>query len=480
MAKSLLRSGSLADFFALGENGQPVYASALQLRETLRLRRQQDIADCLAIPQPNEAGDRIDWYAPEAGKITSWMAASDDERDAALERLTSCLATVAKISEQALASNKTAQQHFGALLAKAFQFPAANYVYLVGGRPVITFWGFINLDQKPRTDALECLREALPAITTQSLVEPLVPPTIPVATSAAAYTETAELPVEPEETEQEPPQVIAPTKPAAPVAAKNAVLKRWWWVAPGVALAGALVWQFHGGVPDTPAKPAPLATHTPEKRVLPASEKPKEPATAEQDSTPIAPPPLAVAEQPVPVTPTPDANQPAVNHVEKAPAVQPAAAHEPSPQPVAVDAVKEPEAKPAENKPIEKNALVMPALAVKLGKIDFLNGAWRVNVDIKTPTTGKPASLRYQIKNGEGTARLTHGDGIVCRANIHAGLMQSGNLIINSRIKARCSDGSRYQMPEITCSQGATGPAECTGRYDDDTVLPLTIKRESE
>ena len=60
MAKLFLRSGSLDDFLALGENGQPVYASALQLRETLRLRKQQQIADCLAIPQPNEHGDRID------------------------------------------------------------------------------------------------------------------------------------------------------------------------------------------------------------------------------------------------------------------------------------------------------------------------------------------------------------------------------------------------------------------------------------
>jgi hypothetical protein len=33
-----LRSGNLDAVLALGENGQPVYASALQIRETLRLR----------------------------------------------------------------------------------------------------------------------------------------------------------------------------------------------------------------------------------------------------------------------------------------------------------------------------------------------------------------------------------------------------------------------------------------------------------
>ncbi|MGK9559293.1 SrfA family protein, partial [Salmonella enterica subsp. enterica] len=84
MAKSFLRSGSLDDIQALGENGQPVYASALQIRETLRLRKQQSIADVLAIPQPNEAGDRIDWYSPIAGKVTSWLSASDSERASAI------------------------------------------------------------------------------------------------------------------------------------------------------------------------------------------------------------------------------------------------------------------------------------------------------------------------------------------------------------------------------------------------------------
>lgn len=474
MAKSLLRSGSLVDFFALGENGQPVYASALQLRETLRLRRQQEIADCLAIPQPNETGDRLDWYAPGEGKVTSWMAAGEAERDAALETLQTCLTTVAALSERALASENAALQRFGALLAKAFQFPAANYVYLVDGRPVITFWGFVNLDQKPRADALECLREALPAITVQPLVEPPVAPLISQPNAAAAYAETSSLPVEPEnEPEMAPKAAIPAAQSAVP---GKSVLRRWWWIAPGVALAGALVWQFRGGIPAAPATSAPVVAHTPEKRVLPATEKPKEADIIAQNATPIAPPTVAeqasiVAEK-APIAPPP----------EKAPETpQPVVAHSPAPAPSTppVENVVA-ETKPEESKPVDKNALVMPALAVKLGKTDFLNGNWRVTADTKTPTIGKPASLRYQLKDGQGTVRLTHGDGITCRANVNAGLMQSGNLIINSRVKARCSDGSRYQMPEIVCTQGASGPAECSGRYDDNNEIPLTFKRESE
>ncbi len=64
MAKTLLRSGNLDDFQAVGGGGQAVFESALQIREALRLRKQQAIVDCLAIPQVNDGGDRVDWYSP--------------------------------------------------------------------------------------------------------------------------------------------------------------------------------------------------------------------------------------------------------------------------------------------------------------------------------------------------------------------------------------------------------------------------------
>lgn len=64
MAKTLLRSGNLDDYQAVGGGGQAVFDSALQIRETLRLRKQQAMADCLAIPQVNDSGDRVDWYSP--------------------------------------------------------------------------------------------------------------------------------------------------------------------------------------------------------------------------------------------------------------------------------------------------------------------------------------------------------------------------------------------------------------------------------
>ncbi|EIJ9692067.1 ssrAB-activated protein, partial [Salmonella enterica] len=42
---------------------------------------------------------------------------------------------------------------------------------------------------------------------------------------------------------------------------------------------------------------------------------------------------------------------------------------------------------------------------------------------------------------------------------------------------ARCTDGSRYPMPEITCKAGVNDVATCTARYGDHAAIPLTFKK---
>lgn len=103
--------------------------------------------------------------------------------------------------------------------------------------------------------------------------------------------------------------------------------------------------------------------------------------------------------------------------------------------------------------------------------------ARRAFLDVQDPLTGKPPSLRYQIQNNKGFARVVHGDNIVCRVDVFSGLHSNGELLIKTRGNARCTDGSRYPMPEVTCKAGASDVAECTARYDANTVVPLTFKK---
>jgi hypothetical protein len=399
VAKPFLRSGNLDDVLTLGENGQPVYALASQLREALRLQQQPAVADCLAIPIPNAQGDRIDWYAPIAGRAISWHAADDDARAAALPLLEHFQATTDAINLRARHSGKANLQMFAALLSKAMQFPDQNAVFLVDGKPVITFWGCVKADGQIRAAPLDCLRpKDRPA-------PPIAPPIIePIVESI----------VEP----------IAETQPPAPLppVVNDRPHQAWWLLLLPVALIlAATVWLL-------PPQPAP------------------QPVIAIAEPANIQPKPVII----------PAALQLPLAHAEVLPP--------PVITPVVVD----------------KLALTLPAEAVKAGSTTFLNGKWRVTLAIKDPLTGKPPSLLYQFHRGKGTARIVQGDKVTCRVDVNAGLMQSGNLVINSRTKARCSDGSRYQMPELVCKQGDAVAAECSGRYgNNETVFPMTIKRES-
>ncbi|KNC92774.1 SrfA family protein, partial [Trabulsiella odontotermitis] len=173
MTKTLLRSGDLDDFQAVGGGGQAVFDSALQIRETLRLRKQLALVDCLAIPQVNDENDRVAWYAPIEGKAVAWKAADEGSRERALRFLHSTFDSALALSRKSLQSGKTAQQLFGALLEKALQFPGENHVYLVDGKPVITFWGFINLNENIRDAVLDCLRLPEPEPIIEQLPEPV-------------------------------------------------------------------------------------------------------------------------------------------------------------------------------------------------------------------------------------------------------------------------------------------------------------------
>nr|WP_216668568.1 SrfA family protein [Cronobacter sakazakii] len=464
-----MRSGDLDDFQSVGENGQAVFESALQIRETLRLRK-QPLVELLAIPQLNEEGDRVDWYSPVSGKVMGWASASREERERALRFLESALSSARALSKRCLESEKTAQQLFGALLAKAVQFPGANFLYLVDGKPVITFWGFVNLNQGARDDVLECLREAEPIepeiiMTPQEEPEPeptplmmtepdapllATPPVTPApvapapaapvhasAAALAAYAAEAEATAPPEET--------APAPVKAPTPARRSRVPLWTWPLAAAVVMGAVAASVTWYLLQQKETAAPTVS------------------VAQIKAQEIAPAPVKSVDAPaapvVPVAPTTSLPLAEAKVTPPAPVVE-----------------EKPVAAPA---PVDKNALVMDANQVKAGTTRFLNGTWRLSIGSPDPITGKATSMRVEMKNNKGTARVTLGDNVVCKAELFSGLHQTGELMIKTRGKARCSDGSRYPMPEIACKAGPNDVAECTGRYDEKTVLPLTMKKVS-
>ncbi|EEQ08191.1 SrfA family protein [Yersinia bercovieri] len=454
MAKIILRSGYLNELTALGENGQTIFDSALQIRETLRLRKQKIVLDCLAIPQLNDAEEKVDWYAPFEGAITPWASASQDQRQHALRYLENCLATSSTISQRCLHAEKTAVQLFGSLMTKALQFPASQYIYLVADKPVITFWGFVNLGDSAREDVLECLSlSELPDVEIADPVKPSLATTV-VEEADEDEDEDEEYLADPEPTRvtlsQPEMPLLSPVvatvvaKPIPPSASESSPEKsralRPRLMPKIIALVSLFVIAPLAYSYLAAVFPSLFTQSESPDAFIPTIEAPIAPMIQLTNTLPL---------QPAQVVPPPVVVKPPVNTPERE------------------------QSKPA------KNALVLPAEAVKAGSTKFLNGAWRATIDVKDPLTGKPPSLRYQINNNSGTVRTMHGDNVTCKSDIQLGLMPSGNLSIKSRGQAKCSDGSRYPIPDIICTQPLSGVAQCTGSYAGDTVVPITFIKVS-
>ncbi|KJV49696.1 SrfA [Pantoea sp. BL1] len=448
MAKTFLRSGNLDSVLALGENGQPVWASALQIRETLRLRRQTALANCLAIPQANERGDRLDWYAPFNGKVKSWRGASDHERQKALELLTLNQQDLLAASLRARDAENPAMRLFGALLSKTLQFPDQQYVYLVDGKPVITFWGFVDPQARSRDDALGCLRDSLeedlppllPEPPAAVIVAPVIAPLIEVPAVAAAP--VVEEPVEIAQPEPQPeaPQPVPAPEPKVeqPPVRRPSALRPLMLLLPvaAVAAAGVAFW-LHSSPPE--AAPQAQVTDAP----APVFTPPPVVAKAEKLAATLPQKTATVSAAPLPAAP-------------------------PAP----------PEVIAEHTEPAKADDLVMTTEDARIGSVKFINGTWRVILRQTNLPTGKPPSLRYQLRNGKGIATITQGDNIRCKADVTAAMTVDGTMVVRSRYTATCSDKSRYRMPELVCNAG-DGIASCTAQYGADQVFPLTIKRES-
>lgn len=455
MAKTLLRSGDLDDFQAVGGGGQAVFDSALQIREALRLRKQQALVDCLAIPQVNDEGDRVDWYSPVDGRSVSWKAADEEARFRALRYLESTMDSAFALSRKCMQSPKTAQQLFGSLLEKALQFPGENHVFLVDGKPVITFWGFVNLNESARENVLDCLRheevEPIDELPPEPESEPEPEPEPePEEEPAAEVTFThADEPL------LAPPRVITPAP--APAVSAPTIAAAYADAQPADAPATKKrrrygLWAIPVAVAIAAAIGAPLLlNHQPQTSAPPQVAAPA--PTPAPATVAIAPEPVKTAPEMTAVLPLHPAD------------VNPAVVKEEEQQaPIVIAA-------------IAKDAMVMDVTQMKLGQTRFLNGDWRLVMEIKDPVTGTAPSVRYQIKDNKGTARIVHGKNVTCRAELFSGLHQTGELMIKSRGNARCSDGTRYPMPEISCKAGTNNVAECSARFDAKTTVPVTFSK---
>lgn len=454
MRGALLRSGKSGSFTALGETGQPVYRAALQLREAIR-RKNPDLVDHLAIPQSDELGNQIDWYSALDGDVIPWSSATEEERAPARRQLEALKTALEELSQRFLATESGEQQQgdkavFGKLLKRVIHIPDENFVYLVQGKPVLTFWGFEHAGTDFNRDPLHCLYQA-------------------------------------------PPVVEAPVvAPVVPVVARPWWRRWWWWLL--LPLLLLLLWLLLGlrGCVPIPLVAVDLLPKgiVPVEKQLEAPQLPGNVTTL--NGVPVTGTVIgSTTGTGTAVTGTQGMEAPAVEGNE-ADAAATDLAKDPAKEP-AKDPAAESPATPPENKTTppdvtspeaEKSAAAKagPPLSIPPDAADgaakFLDGQYNAGAGIQDRRTGKPLRLEYQLKDGKGQVTVHQADGSKCSGPVSA-TMKGGSLAIDSQGQAVCGDGSTYDMPKVNCRPGATTVADCTGGYGTEQ-FPMSMRQAAE
>lgn len=487
MTSLLLHSGKTDQYRALGETGQPVYYSALQLRKAIA-RRLKGRERHLAIPQRDQQGEGVDWYSGIEGDVVPWRSATEGEREDARIQLA---AFQKEIQAVEIPDESQGGDHevFARLLKWVCHFPDENFVYLVNGTPVMTFWGFTHPETDRHANPLQCLYPQ-----TEPALAPTTPPATPPLAAAAPLAEAA--------------VVEAPARPW---------WRRLWWLFPLALLLGLLLLLLGLRACSHPVTGPDMGVNLPSGDVTAFSSAKPEwqgwdvwpfkaqtsgvalpsgsvglngglglptfgsgvgaldwalpdtgislPDAATDTGLPDVDTALASAEMPLPDG---KGELPAAPELSSGEA--PSAPAEPG------------EGSPETMAPAELGTapapLSLPANTPD-GAAAFLNGDWR-GAGVMDSQSGRPLQVRYAFDQGQGQMQIRRGgaNGMSCTGPV-AATMQDGELQVEAQERARCEDGSHYEMPRVECRQADGEIADCAASYDDEP-FPMQLQKASE
>ena len=468
-AGPLLVSEPLQRYRALGLAGDPVWRAAGQLRAAIASRLSREHADLLAIPEAEPSGRTIDWYAPFDGEVKRLGDLGEAERREILDKVHRLHGEIAGLATQMEAVERSsAERNFARLLRHALTAPGEETLFVVDGRPVMTFWGFT-------ADA------ALPGV--------FLPSPPPAAAPRIAAPQVAR-----------PEAVMASAPAIASVAAPRTL---WWqWLLLGMVLMlilALLAWLVRPYLPriepyiEAEARERALGfavrqpmelqqtrvatlAHDYEELRLELARLTDELSRRGGDCAagvlgpggvivgspggpPIergAGPDLAMAANDA----AKDANKPDAKNADvKGPDEQ---NKDKSAAPNA------PKNEAGNNKKDEPKPMVVPPEAKQKQDLAFLKGDWRSRTGLATATGEKDLRPNYTLDDkGKGKVSFTQKNGAACEAPAEA-RWDGTKLVIEEKSNPRCSDGKTYARNTVNCEIGADGAAQCKGSQPGD------------
>ncbi len=456
-AGPLLASEPLQRYRALGLAGDPVWRAAGQLRTAIAARLSREHADLLAIPEVDPTGRRIDWYAPFDGESRRLGDIGEAERAQLLAKVQRLHGDLARMADTMEAPERSsAERNFARLLRHALTAPGEETLYVVGGKPVMTFWGFT-------ADA------SLPGA---FLASP------PVPAPAVAR-----------------PEAIMASAPALAIAAPRTSWWQWLLLALLLLLMLALLaWLVR---PYLPHLEPSLEAEARERALNLAVRRPLElqqtrASTLQQDNEDlrlelarltdelsrrggdcaagvIGPGGVivgAVAGAPIErgAAPEPAAGA-GVNVAEKADDKGGAKGPDDQAKDKNAGAQNDPKNDPKKDEP---KPMVVPPDAKQKQDLAFLKGDWRSRTGLATASGEKDLRPSYTLDDkGKGKVAFVQKNGAACEAPAEA-RWDNGKLVIEEKSNPKCTDGKTYARNTVNCEVDAAGVAQCKGSQPGD------------
>ena len=462
-AGPLLGSEPLQRYRALGVAGDPVWRAAGQLRAAIAQRLSREHADLLAIPEVDPSGQRIDWYAAFDGEARRLSDLGDAERTAILAKVHGLHADLARLAEGMEAPERSAaERNFARLLRHALTAPGEETLYVVDGKPVMTFWGFA-------ADA------ALPGV---FLATPPAPPPRP----AAAI----------------PDAVMASAPAVLPAALRAGVRTVWWqWLLLGallLAMLALLAWLIRPYLPHLEPR---LEAEARERALSFAVRQPLDlqqtrVATLQQNNENLRLELARLTDELSrkggdcsagiigsngvivgvgPGVPIERGDGKGIDGkgIPEATAKDKAAADKGPDGPQDKGANKDKgNDKQADAKDAPK-PMVVPPEAKQKQDLSFLKGDWRSRTGLATAQGEKDLRPDYKLDDkGKGKVSFVQKNGTSCEAPAEA-RWENGKLVIEEKANPTCGDGKTYARNIVNCEVGADGTAQCKGSQPGDT-----------
>jgi hypothetical protein len=463
-AGPLLGSEPLQRYRALGVAGDPVWRAAGQLRAAIAQRLSREHADLLAIPEVDPSGQRIDWYAAFDGEARRLSDLGDAERTAILTKVHGLHADLARLADGMEAPERSAaERNFARLLRHALTAPGEETLYVVDGKPVMTFWGFA-------ADA------ALPGVF-------LATPPAPPPRAAAAI-----------------PEAVMASAPAAfaPAALRAGPRTVWWqWLllaALLLAMLALLAWLVRPYLPHLEPR---LEAEARERALSFAVRQPLDlqqtrVATLQQHNEDLRLELARLTDELSrkggdcsagiigsngvivgvgPGVPIERGDGKGIaSALDKDKDKAGADKGPDGPQDKSQDKGKD--EKQADANKDQKDApkpMVVPPEAKQKQDLSFLKGDWRSRTGLATAQGEKDLRPDYKLDDkGKGKVSFVQKNGTSCEAPAEA-RWDNGKLVIEEKANPTCGDGKTYARNIVNCEVGADGTAQCKGSQPGDT-----------